>query len=256
MTQDLVLFEQRGSVAVVTLNRPERLNAITPALVDQLCESIQFAQADPGVRALVFTGAGSSFCAGDDLRDTTAHNAPAAQQQRFVEQLQQVTRLLMFGRLPVVAAVRGWAVGGGLEWLFNADFVIAGSSTRGFFPEMGLGLFPTGGITVLLPRIVGDARARSLLITGERISADQLLAWGVATEVVADQDVLNRTLAFAESIVSLPQARVEALLSALRAPYADELEQALQREAQATIEALCDPGTAARLAAAAPGKSD
>ena len=248
----LVITEQHDHVVVVRLNRPKKLNAITPALVEQLCQALERAHADDSLGAIVLAGAGSSFCAGDDLHDSTAHTAAPSAQQDFVERLQDVTRLLMFGRLPVVAAVRGWAVGGGLEWVFNADFVVAGETARGFFPEMSLGLFPSGDITSILPSTLGAARARQLLMLGERIDAMQLLDWGVACSVVADDEVEQHAMVLATTLAGLPTRSIRALRSALQDLTRDDIDQALMRETSATIEAFVDPETPARLARLAP----
>lgn len=252
MTDNLVLANQDGPVLVLTLNRPERLNAITPALVDELCGRLESAQDDASLSAIILTGAGRSFCAGDDLHDASSHSADLAAQQHFVEQLQQVTRLIMLGRLPVIAAVRGWAVGGGLEWVFNADFVVAGESARGFFPEMSLGLFPTGAITSILPRIVGTARARQLLMLGEHVSAEQLHEWGVARPIVADDDIVTEAVSLGKAIAGLPDRSVGDLRKALRQINQVEIDLALSLETKATISAFMDPQTPARLAERAP----
>lgn len=248
----LVIVEDRESVRILTLNRPHALNAITPDLLHQFADALRAAQDTPGLRALVLTGAGSSFCAGDDLHDSSAHNADLAAHQSFVDTLQDITRLLIFGRLPVIAGVRGWAVGGGLEWVFNADFVIAGRSAKGFFPEMTLGLFPTGGITAILPRCVGSMRATALLMLGERITAEQLLEWGVALQMVPDEAVLDACIAWGDRLASMPERSVSALRATLRKVTEHELETALTAETVATVEAFADPETPGRLARLAP----
>jgi enoyl-CoA hydratase/carnithine racemase len=237
---------------VITLNRPASLNAITGDLLSQLRDELSAANSEPSLRALVLTGMGSSFCAGDDLHDTSAHNADLAAHQKFVDTLQEITRLLIFGRLPVISAVRGWAVGGGLEWVFNADFVIAGSSAKGFFPEMKLGLFPTGAITAILPRVVGAMRATALLMLGERIDAKQLQEWGVAHQVVPDEAIVDAAVALGERIAEMPERSVTALRATLRSVTRVELEAALSAETKATVAALADPETPGRLARLAP----
>jgi enoyl-CoA hydratase/carnithine racemase len=252
MTEKLVLVEDRGNVRVISLNRPSSLNAITGDLLTQLKDELTAANSAPSLRALVLTGVGSSFCAGDDLHDSAAHNADLADHQKFVDTLQDITRLLIFGRLPVIAAVRGWAVGGGLEWVFNADFVIAGTSTKGFFPEMNLGLFPTGAITAILPRVVGGMRATALLMLGDRVNATQLQEWGVAHQVVPDEAVVEAAVALGERIAGMPERSVTALRATLRKVAKVELDVALAAESEATVASFADPETPARLARLAP----
>jgi enoyl-CoA hydratase/carnithine racemase len=248
----LVLVEDHRSVRVITLNRPHRLNAITPALVAQLGAALTAAQSDAAVRAIVLTGSGTSFCAGDDLHDAASHTAGPEANRVFVERLQDVTRLIMTGPRPVIAAVRGWAVGGGLEWLLNADLVVAGSSTKGFFPELSLGLFPTGAVTAILPRVVGDFKTRELLLLGERIDASMLQAWGIAYQVVPDEAVLDAGIGLAQRLADLPERSVTALKRALARVDEQTIATALEEETIATIAAFDDPQTPQRLAERAP----
>lgn len=239
-----------GPVRVVTLDRPQRLNAITPELVADLTAALRACHADEDARAVVLAGAGRAFCAGDDLTDVERQAASPAAVTAYVDALQEVTRLIVHGPLPVVAAVHGWAVGGGLEWVANCDLVVMGEGTRCFFPEMSLGLFVTGGITVLLPRLVGLARARELLLLGERFTAAQALEWGLVSRVVPDADVLDEALAVAHALAALPPEPVRALRAALVRVGAAELEDALALETTATVRGFLDPGTAGRAAAA------
>ncbi len=248
----VVVTEDHDAVRVITLNRPRRLNAITPELIEALCDALAQAQDSSTVRAIVLTGAGSSFCAGDDLHDSDSHTAGPEANRIFVERLQDVTRLMMDGAHPVVVAVRGWAVGGGLEWVLNADLVVAGASTRGFFPEMSLGLFPTGAVTAILPRVVGDFKARELLLLGERIDAQMLKDWGIAYQVVPDEAVLDAGIALAQRLADLPERSVRDLKAALGRIDRAGRDAALAAETEATIAAFDDPLTAQRLADNAP----
>lgn len=247
-----VLVEDRGAVRILTLNRPDRLNAITAELVDDLAEAVRSANAAPEVRAIVLTGAGRAFCAGDDLHDFGAQTRDEATLTAYVEQLQQVTREMMFGRVPIVGAVRGWAVGGGFEWVFNCDLVVVGESARGFFPEMGLGLFVTGGITTLLPHTVGPGRARQLLLMGERVDAALMLEWGIAQWRVPDEDLLDKALEVAEHLTTLSERSVADLRRVMARVSLPELDEAIAAETQATIDSFADPDTARRVADAAP----
>jgi enoyl-CoA hydratase/carnithine racemase len=249
-----VLTEDRGPVRIITLNRPERLNAITEQLISDLNAAFAAAHADPGVRAIVLTGAGRAFCAGDDLHEYADQASTREGTQAYVEQLQQVTRHIIGGRVPVVAAVRGWAVGGGLEWVIDCDLVVVGESARGFFPEMSLGLFVTGGVTAILPRIVGLSRARQLLLLGEHIDSVQLLDWGIAHERVADDAVLDEAIALAERLARLSARAVADLRRVMSAVSVAELDMALSLETEVTVAAFGDPDAARRVSDAAPGR--
>jgi enoyl-CoA hydratase/carnithine racemase len=247
-----VLTEDRGPVRVITLNRPERLNAMTEELIAGLNAALEAAHADTSVRAIVLTGAGRAFCAGDDLHEYAEQASTAEATQAYVEQLQKVTRHLMLGRVPVVAAVHGWAVGGGFEWVLNCDLVVVGESAKGFFPEMSLGLFVTGGVTALLPRIVGLSRARQLLMLGEQIDSEQMLDWGIAHRRVPDEDILEEALGVAERLAGLSERAVADLRRIVTTVSVHDLDSALDAETHATVAAFGDPDAARRVRDAAP----
>ena len=140
---------------VVTLSRPERLNAINGDLLDDLSAALKAANADTGIASIVLTGAGRAFCAGDDLKEFEAQARTEAEARSHVERIQEITRLLVDSPHIVIVAAAGWAVGGGLEWTINADLVVMADDCRCFFPELSLGLFVTGGVTYLLPERCG-----------------------------------------------------------------------------------------------------
>ena len=247
-----VLTEDRGPVRILTLNRPGRLNAITEQLIADLNAALAAAHAEPSVRALVLTGAGRAFCAGDDLHEYAEQASTREATRAYVEELQQVTRHIMLGRVPVVAAVHGWAVGGGFEWVLDCDLVVVGESAKGFFPEMSLGLFVTGGVTALLPRIVGLSRARQLLMLGERIDSAQMLEWGIAHWRVSDDTVLDEAVAVATRLASLSERAVTDLRRIMTTVSVGDLEAAMAAETAATVAAFGDPDAAGRVRDAAP----
>jgi enoyl-CoA hydratase/carnithine racemase len=248
MTGTVLTADEGDGVRVVTLNRPQRLNAITPALLEDLIAALQAADRDPAIRAVVLTGAGRAFCAGDDLKEFGAQSKDAATTRAYIERIQDVTRAVVLGDTPVIGAVRGWAVGGGLEWMINCDFAIAAEGTCFFFPEVSLGVFVTGGVTVLLPRIVGLQRARELIMLGERFDAAQARDWGLVSKVVPDAELMPSALALARHIAALPPGPVRDLRRIL-ARGGGGLEVAMAAETEATIRGFLDPETAKRVAA-------
>ena len=170
-TYDTVLsVPEEGGVRRIALNRPARLNAMNRALLDDVARAFDDANADPATRAIVFTGEGRAFCAGDDRHDH-AHPEDEAEARALVEAIQRATRAISFGPKPVVGAINGWAVGGGFEWAINCDFPIWAEGAKGFFPEVSLNLFVTGAVTSLLPAMVGLLKARVMLLLGERYGA-------------------------------------------------------------------------------------
>jgi enoyl-CoA hydratase/carnithine racemase len=244
-----VLSEDAGEdVRVVTLNRPHRLNAIVPELLDDLIAALEAADRDPATRAIVLTGAGRAFCSGDDLKEFGAQVADEASTRAYVERIQDVTRAVVLGATPVVGAIRGWAVGGGLEWVINCDFAVAAKGTRFFFPEISWGVFVTGGVSELLPRLVGLQRARELIILGERFDATQAQAWGLIWKVVEDADLMPEALALARRIAALPPGPVRDLRRILARRNGGGLEAAMAAETEATVRGFLDPKTAERIA--------
>ncbi|HSU06269.1 MAG TPA: enoyl-CoA hydratase/isomerase family protein [Acetobacteraceae bacterium] len=249
MTGTVLTDDAGGGVRVITLNRPHRLNAIMPELLDDLIAAIATADRDPTVRAIVLTGAGRAFCSGDDLKEFGSQSKDEASTRAYIERIQDVTRAIVFGDTPVVGAIRGWAVGGGLEWVINCDFAVAAEGTRFFFPELALGVFLTGGVTELLPRRVGLQRARELMLLGERFDAAQAHDWGLVWKVVADGALMQDALTLARRIAALPGGPVRDLRRILARRAGAGLETAMAAETDATVRGFLDPETARRIAA-------
>jgi enoyl-CoA hydratase/carnithine racemase len=249
MTGTVLTEDASDGVRVVTLNRPHRLNAIVPELLEDLIAALQAAGRDAAVRAVVLTGAGRAFCSGDDLKEFGSQAADEAETRGYIERIQDVTRAIVLGDRPVIGAIRGWAVGGGLEWMINCDFAIAAQSARFFFPEIAWGMFVTGGVTELLPRLVGLRRARELMMLGERFDAGQAHAWGLLWKVVPDAALMGEALALARRIAALPSGRVRDLRRILARRVGAGLEAAMAAETEATVRGFLDPETARRIAA-------
>jgi enoyl-CoA hydratase/carnithine racemase len=248
-----VMTEQAGEgIRVIALNRPERLNAINGTLLTDLTTALHDAHGDESVRAIVLTGEGRAFCSGDDLKEFDTGSVH--QTRAYVERIQEVTRLILLGNTPVIGAIRGWAVGGGLEWVLNCDFAVCAESTQFFFPEVSLGVFVTGGATSLLPRLVGLQKARELMLFGDVFDASQARDWGLVWKVVPDRDLLESALEVARRVAALPHERVHDLRRALVVDAARGLEAAMAAETEATIRGLRDPRSAERALEFASGR--
>jgi enoyl-CoA hydratase/carnithine racemase len=235
-----------NGVRTILLNRPGQLNAMNRTLVENVVQAFDDANADSATRVILFTGAGRAFCAGDD-RNEHRHPENEAAAREFVELIQRATRSIVFGPKPVVGAINGWAVGGGFEWAINCDFSLWAESARGFFPEVSLNLFVTGGVSSLLPALVGLNRAREMLFLGERYAAQTLLEMGVAWRVVADEQLLEVAMEVAARLAQLPPASVQAMKRVLNQTAVANLELALQLETDATVAGFMDPETTRRL---------
>lgn len=229
-------------VRTIALNRPQALNAMNRRLIDEVSIAFDDANRDPETRAIVFTGEGRAFCAGDD-RNAHVHPENEAEARAMVDAIQRATEAIVFGAKPVVGAINGWAVGGGFEWAINCDFPIWAESAKGFFPEVSLNLFVTGAVTSILPGIVGPVKAREMLFFGDRYSAQDLAQCGVAWKVVPDAQLRDEANATAERLARLPSLAVRSMKRVLNQATAGGLRTALQLETEATVAGFLDPET-------------
>lgn len=241
----LSVRDEQG-VRTITLNRPDRLNAMNLQLIKDVARAFDAANADPLTRAILFTGAGKAFCAGDD-RKAHAHPGSEGEARALVDAIQRATVAIVHGPKPVVGAINGWAVGGGFEWALNCDFAIWAESARGFFPEVSLNLFVTGGVTSLLPALVGLAKAREMLFFGERYTAEALAKMGAAWKMVPDAQLLDVARATARRLAEAPPLSVRAMKRVLNQVAASDLDRALRLETDATVASFLDPETTRRL---------
>lgn len=221
----LVTSPPEDGVLELRLNRPQRLNALTPELTRHLVTAVQCAGRDPKVRVLLLTGEGRAFCAGKD------RDEPGTPE--FVAVLQQLALALMDCPKPVVAAVQGWAVGAGLELLLNCDIVVAARSARFMLPEVGAGLFGTGGVMALLPRQIGLARAKGVLMLGGEFGAPQALEWGLVWSLADDAQLHEAGLATARQLASADPEVLRSIKSLLHDEAVGALPAMLEREAAA-----------------------
>lgn len=236
MTQYTTLrFEVRGNVAHVTLNRPEAANAMNAEMVRELEDCIARAEDDPAVRALLISGAGKAFCAGGDLKGFAA--VPPDELPGFIETmtghlhraLSQMARM----NAPVVAAVNGAAGGAGMSLACSVDFVIAAESARFTMAYTRAGLTPDGSASYFLPRIVGFRRAAELMITNRVLSAKEAHELGIATRVVADDQLAAEAEAFAANLASGATLAYGTVKRMLLASAINSLEQQMELESGA-----------------------
>lgn len=229
-------------VRTIALNRPGSLNAMNRQLIDDVAAAFDDANADPETLAIIFTGKGRAFCAGDDRKE---HRHPESEDEarNLVDAIQRATSAIVFGEKPVVGAINGWAVGGGFEWAINCDFPVWGESATGFFPEVSLNLFVTGAVTSLLPALVGLNKAREMLFLGERYGAAELKRLGVAWRVVPDATLQDAAYDVACKLADLPPLSVRAMKRVLNRSATMDLQRALGLETEATIAGFLDPKT-------------
>ncbi len=242
MGYSTVECEVGDQIATVRLNRPECLNAMNRQLVDDVASAFRQANADEKARVILFCGEGRAFCAGDDRREHQ-HFEADTEAREFVDAIQQATREILFGEKIVIGAIQGWAVGGGFEWALNCDFSLWSSEAKAFFPEVNLNLLVTGGITSLLPAIVGLNKAREMLLLGEHYDAGKLQELGIAWRVVEDDALLAEARLLAARLAALPLHSSRSIKRVLNQVATVSIETALQLETDATVSGFLDPET-------------
>ena len=242
MPEPTILYQAADGVAMLTLNRPDKLNVFNEAMHAELARALDRVEADPTIRAVLLTGAGRGFCAGQDLGDRVIGEGDAppdlgATLDRWYNPL--VRRICRLER-PVVCAVNGVAAGAGANLALNCDIVLAARSAKFMEPFCKLGLVPDAGGTYILPRLVGAARARGLALLGETLTAEQAEAWGLIWRVVDDERLMDEALALARNLATQPTKGLGLAKRALLASASNsldaqlDLERDLQREAGRT----------------------
>jgi enoyl-CoA hydratase len=179
-----VLSAAEGAVLWITLNRPDRLNAVNRELYDGLTVAVRLADRDATIRCVVVTGAGRAFCAGADLKAHADGAKPERERRRYARAAQRANRALQRCSRPVIAAVNGAAVGAGLELALSCDFIVVAEDAKLRLPELALGTFFGGGIAHTLPQRIGLARAKQLLFLGEFFTGSEAAALGLAYAAV------------------------------------------------------------------------
>jgi len=234
---DPVLIDNRGAWRVVTLNRPDRLNAFNEAMHRALAKALEEAASDHDCRAVLLTGAGRGFCAGQDLSDISGDLGALI--EAFYNPLVRRIRTL---NKPVVCAVNGTAAGAGANIALACDIVLAARSAKFIQSFAKIGLVPDSGGTWLLPRLIGDARARALALLAEPIGAETAESWGMIWRAVDDDKLTSEAEALAAHLASQPtqgfamikRAFARSATNSLDAQL--DLERDLQRQAGATAD--------------------
>ena len=227
-----LLFQKRGALAHISLNRPRVVNAYNIQMRDDFSEALFAVDLDPDVRALLITGQGRGFCAGADL--TEFGSAPSQVIARQVRWERDVWGQLINLSKPTVAAVHGYCIGSGLEIALLCDVRISATGTLFALPEIQLGMIPAAGGTQSLPRTIGSSQSMDLLLTGRRIQAEEALALGLVTRIVSPESLLDEAWLLANRLADLPVAPVAALKQLLRQGMDLDLPQALELESRVT----------------------
>lgn len=198
MSNNLILQESTTGVLLITLNRPEALNALNTALLGELSAALDAAEADTEIRAVVITGSQRAFAAGADINEMAARDLVGILEDPRIAHWQRISRFPK----PIIAAINGFALGGGCELAMHADILIAGDNARFGQPEINLGIMPGAGGTQRLTRAVGSALAMQMALTGEHISAKRALQAGLISEICPAELTVERAIQIAETIAS------------------------------------------------------
>lgn len=226
---EVVLENPEPGVAVVRLNRPEVKNALNVAARQLLADYFTRLGTDPDTRCIVLTGGESVFAAGADIRDMADRSA----MEMMLRNTHLLWRAIAVCPKPVIAAVNGYAWGGGCELAMHADIIIVGESASFCQPEIKVGIMPGAGGTQRLTRAVGKFQAMKMCLTGQPVSARDALAMGLASEVVADAQVMETALKMAKAIAAMPPLAAMQIKEAVLAGQDASLETGLMLERKA-----------------------
>jgi 2-(1,2-epoxy-1,2-dihydrophenyl)acetyl-CoA isomerase len=232
MAWETILFEAIDGVGLLTLNRPDKLNALNDKLHEDIAEALTLVERDEAIRAMVITGAGRGFCSGADLtqRFDPRQGAGDALDKHYHPRLRRLRAL----KKPVIAAVNGPAAGAGMSLALACDIVLAASSATFLQAFTRIALVPDAGSTYFLPRLVGTARAKAMTLLAEQITAAQAEAWGLIWKAVPDDQLMPEAMAMARRLAQGPTLALGLTKTAIDASLGNDLDTqlALERDFQ------------------------
>ena len=231
---ELVLTEREGAIAVVLLNRPEALNALSDALMEELVDALQELDRDDSVRAIVLAGSERAFAAGADIGELSHSSAIELFYQRRVERWDSIRSIWK----PLVAAVSGFCLGGGCELAMSCDLIVASETAQFGQPETGLGIIPGAGGTQLLTRAVGKALAMDVILSGRRLSAREALQAGLVARVVAKEAWLSEAKRVAHDIAEKGPVGTRLAKESVKRAYETTLAAGIETERRALYLSL------------------
>jgi enoyl-CoA hydratase/carnithine racemase len=226
-TFETLILEREDGYAIVRLNRPDALNAFNNQLMDELTECIEALDEDDGVRCIVVTGSEKAFAAGADIKEMIGHDYASAYRQQFITRnWEAITR----ARTPVIAAVAGYALGGGCELAMMCDFIIAAENAKFGQPEIQLGVSPGAGGTQRLPRAVGKSKAMDMILTARMMDAAEAERSGLVSRVVPTDKLMDEAKAAAAKIASLSPMAVRLTKEMVNAAFETQLDHGIRFE--------------------------
>ena len=240
---DAIQFVRERGLLTLRLNRPDKKNALTRAMYSHLAEALKLADTDPEINAVLITGSAECFTAGNDIADFIQQPPSNLDSPVF-----QFMLTLLECRKPVIAAVAGAAVGIGTTMLLHCDLVYVSRDARLRMPFVNLGLCPEFGSSLILPRLLGQAKAAELLLLGEGFSGEQAAQWGIATEALGSgEEALAKAREVALRFESLPPEAVRISKQLMKAPDREQLRKAIEEESAQFTQRLRSPEAIAAL---------
>jgi len=229
MTHTNILVETRGRVGLITFNRPQALNALNKQLLSELMDELEAFDKDDSIGAVVITGNERAFAAGADIKELVHKSA---------QEMEKSGQVAVFDRIrsiekPIIAAVSGWALGGGCEVAMSCDMIVASESAKFGQSEINIGVIPGAGGTQRLTHAVGKALAMEMILNDKKLTAQEALQYGLVNRVVPVSDYLNEALKLADEIASRAPMAVRAAKKMINASYESSLTDGLAKEKRA-----------------------
>lgn len=228
-----ISLTQEGAIGILTLNRPEAMNPINDELVSELSKAIERIAQDDQIRVVILTGGNKVFAAGGDIK--AMQQFGPLQAKKFVVPIHKLFNQMTELSKPTIAAIAGFALGGGVEMTLTCDFRIAADNAKFGFPEINLGIFPAAGGSQRLPRLIGMAKAKELMFTGDTIDAATALAIGLVNQVVHREALMEQAVKLANKLSAKPPITIKALKESMHNVFNTDINMGLNME----IEKFC-----------------
>jgi len=230
----MILFEQKDSIAIITLNRPDTFNSFIREMALELQNILEKCNADDSIRCIVITGSGKAFCAGQDLKeaiDPEKSNLEQIVKEHYNPLIKKIRQI----EKPIIAAVNGVAAGAGANLALACDIVVAANSASFIQAFSKIGLIPDSGGTFFLPRLIGLPKATAIMMTGEKVTADNAEKMGMIYKVFKDSDFINQVMNLAETIASMPTKGLGYTKQLLNESFTNDLSAQLEAEGKMQV---------------------
>jgi len=246
MNYETIMFEKLNHAGVIRLNRPERMNAVSEEMYGELIDLLERIETDTGLRVIILTGSvrvrdgveKQAFCAGADLKKHASGDRDRGQKRQYIQLAHRANLKLYTFHKPVIAALNGPARGAGAEMALNCDFIFMADDASIAFPEVGLGTFVGGGVTKILPCLLGIRKARELIYTGKVLTGKEAVEYGLADSSWPVAELFSRSMDFAEQIASRAPVSVSMAKRNLQLSPDRDMETVLKMEAESILQCM------------------